>query len=94
MSARTAPRGLPGGIALPGALFVFFAAVFVICYRDPELVDLGPHISPSGVGVLGASATFMWLLFAIAKRPSPEAHVARGDDSERTETGDAETDEP
>jgi hypothetical protein len=63
-------RGLPGGIALPAAVFVAGATVFVVCWLNPELVDLGPHFSPAGIGVLTASMSLFWLLVAIARRPS------------------------
>lgn len=64
-----ARRGLPGGIALPGFLFVLSAAVFVVCWLNPNLVDLGPNLSASGLGILGGSISLFWLLIAIAKRP-------------------------
>ncbi|HJL14192.1 MAG TPA: hypothetical protein RMH99_00980 [Sandaracinaceae bacterium LLY-WYZ-13_1] len=69
MSDTRSSRGLPGGIALPAVLFALSATTFVVCFTNPELVDLGPHLSPAGLGVLGAAVTFLWLLVAIAKRP-------------------------
>jgi hypothetical protein len=66
-----APRGLPGGVALPGLVFLASFATFVVCWRDPELVDLGPRLSASGLGVLFAAMSLLWLLVAIAKRPPP-----------------------
>jgi len=65
------PRGLPGGIGLPAATFVTFAAAFVFLFTHPGLLDLGPHVSPAGLCVLGGVVTFGWLLVAIAKRPPP-----------------------
>ncbi|GAB5547290.1 MAG: hypothetical protein SangKO_070500 [Sandaracinaceae bacterium] len=65
------PKGLPGGIALPAVLFLLSMAAFVVFFSNPELVDLGPNLSPGGLGVLGSAVTFLWLLVAIAKRPPP-----------------------
>ena len=65
------PRGLPGGIALPAVVFVAGLATFVVCWRDPDLVDLGPRLSASGLGVLVAAASLLWLLVAIAARKPP-----------------------
>jgi hypothetical protein len=63
-------RGLPGGIGAPAAVLAASAALFVVAARDPELIDLGPHFSPAGLGVLGAALSAFWLLAAIgARRP-------------------------
>ncbi len=63
-------RGLFGGIALPGIVFVACATLFVVCWRNPDLIDLGPRLSASGIGVLGAAISFFWLLAAIGRRPA------------------------
>lgn len=68
-----AARGLPGGVLLPGVVFLSSFATFMVCWRDPDLVDLGPRLSASGLGVLFAAGSFLWLLIAIAKRPPPAA---------------------
>ena len=65
------PRGLPGGIALPALVFVLGFGTFVVCWQNPELVDLGPKLSASGIGVLVSAVSLLWLLVAIAKRPPP-----------------------
>lgn len=67
------PRGLPGGIALPAVVFVLGFSTFVVCWRYPDLVDLGPKLSASGIGVLVSAVSLLWLLVAIAKRPPPRA---------------------
>ncbi|MCZ7679759.1 MAG: hypothetical protein M5U28_13755 [Sandaracinaceae bacterium] len=59
---------LPGGIALPATVLALSAALFVAAWRDPELIDLGPHLSAAGIGVLGCALSFFWLLVAVAKR--------------------------
>ena len=68
MSDEARPRGLPGGIAPPAAVFVACAALFVLAYLQPGVITL-PFMSPGGIGVLGMSASLFWLLIAIAKRP-------------------------
>ncbi len=65
MSARA---GLPGGVALPAIVLIASLALMFFALRDPELVDLGPHFSASGIGVLGAATSFFWLLVALGKR--------------------------
>jgi hypothetical protein len=70
---KEAPKGLPGGVALPAVVFLASMTLFIVAWRDPELIDLGPHIRPAGVGVLVAAASFFWLLAAIGKRP-PRPH--------------------
>lgn len=60
--------GLPGGILLPAVVLVLAAALFVAAWRDPELIDIGPHLSAAGIGVLGSALSFFWLLVAIAMR--------------------------
>ena len=67
------PRGLPGGIPVPAVLFLSCAVFFVWAFTHPGIVDLGPHINPAGIAVIGGCATFLWLLVAIAKRPPPAA---------------------
>lgn len=67
------PKGLPGGIATPAVIFVASMTVFMVCSANPELVDLGPRLSPAGIGVLFAAASLFWLLIAIAKRPPPDS---------------------
>lgn len=65
-AART---GLPGGVIAPLVSLVGCATLFVIAWRDPDLIDLGPRLSPSGLGVLGAALSLFWLLAALgAKR--------------------------
>ena len=64
-------RGLPGGIALPAVIFALGFGTVIVAFRDPDLIDLGPHLSASGIGVLVAAVSFLWLLVAIAKRPPP-----------------------
>lgn len=66
---RPARRGLPGGVALPAIVLVLCATLFVVCWRDPDLVDLGPHVSASGIGILGTAFSFFWLLAAVGMRP-------------------------
>lgn len=65
----TPSRGLPGGIALPAVLFALCMGGFAYTFTHPGLVDLGPHLSPAAVGILGGVVTLAWLLVAIAKRP-------------------------
>lgn len=65
------PRGLPGGIAPPAILLVLSMTGFIVAFRNPGLVDLGPHLSPAGVGILVAVVSAFWLLVAIGKRPPP-----------------------
>jgi hypothetical protein len=60
--------GTPGVIAAPAILLVLSVALLVIAVRDPELIDLGPHLSAAGLGVLGASGGFFWLLVALGKK--------------------------
>jgi hypothetical protein len=69
-AARSAPppRGLPGGVALPAVVFVSCAILFVVAWRNPDLIDLGPRLRPAGVGVLGAAFSFFWLLVAMGRR--------------------------
>jgi hypothetical protein len=62
-------RGLPGGVVPPAILLFAFSTLFVVCWRHPDLVDLGPHLRPAGIGVLGAAFSFFWLLAAIGRRP-------------------------
>ena len=62
-------RGLPGGIALPGALFALSMFGFAFFFTNPGLLDLGTNVSPAGLGILCAVVTLFWLLIAIAKRP-------------------------
>lgn len=69
MSARREPRGLPGGVIAPAVALVLFGVLFVVAWRDPDLIDLGPRIRPAGVGVLGAAFSFFWLLAAVGRRP-------------------------
>ncbi len=64
-------RGLPGGMILPALVLVGFAALFVIAWSDPDLIDFGPRISPAGVGVVGSAFSFFWLLAAIGTRRKP-----------------------
>jgi hypothetical protein len=63
-----AQRELPGGIALPAVVFLVSSTIFVVCWLNPDLVDLGPNLSASGIGVLGAAMSSMWLLIAIGLR--------------------------
>lgn len=66
-------RGLPGGIAPPAVLFAVSIGTFMVCWLHPDLVDLGPYLSASGLGILGASIGLMWLLVAIGmRRPKDE----------------------
>lgn len=65
-------RQLPGGVVAPLIGLAGFGALFVVAARDPELIDLGPHFSPAGIGVLGAALSLFWLLAAIGlRRPPP-----------------------
>lgn len=70
MSESPVQRGLPGGVLLPALVFVACATLFVVAWRNPDLIDLGPRLRPAGVGVLGAAFSFFWLLVAIGRRPS------------------------
>jgi hypothetical protein len=72
MSEREQRRGLPGGVIAPLVALAAFITLFAVDLGDPALVDLGPHLSPMGVGVLGSALSFFWLLAAIgAKRTRP-----------------------
>ncbi|HEY8430081.1 MAG TPA: hypothetical protein VIL20_16985 [Sandaracinaceae bacterium] len=62
------PRGLPGGPIPPAIVLVLCATLFVVAWLDPELVDLGPHVSAAGLGVLGSAVALFWLLAAIGAR--------------------------
>jgi len=69
MGEREERRGLPGGVIAPLIAFVVFVSLFAIDLSDPELIDLGAHVSPMGIGVLGSALSLFWLLAAIgAKR--------------------------
>ncbi len=65
MSERS---GLPGGVAAPAILLVASAVLMVVALRDPELIDLGPHFSASGIGVLGSAGGLFWLLVALGMK--------------------------
>lgn len=71
MTQPSEPRGLPGGIAPPAILLVVSMTTFIVCFRNPGLLDLGPHVSPAGVGILVAVVSAFWLLIAIGKRRPP-----------------------
>lgn len=58
-------RGLPGGIPAPALVFAAFFTLFLVAIKDPDLIDLGPHFSAAGIGVLGMVAGFFWFLVAI-----------------------------
>lgn len=60
--------GLPGGIAPPAVILVLSVALMAIALRDPERIDLGPHFSAAGIGVLAAAGSFFWLLAALGAR--------------------------
>ena len=69
MREREERSGLPGGVIAPLVVLVAFAVLFAVDVSDPSLIDLGPHVSPMGIGVLGSSLSLFWLLAAIgAKR--------------------------
>jgi hypothetical protein len=69
MAERGERRGLPGGVIAPLVALAAFAALFAVDVIDPALIDLGSHVSPMGIGVLGSSLSLFWLLAAIgAKR--------------------------
>lgn len=63
--------GLPGGIVLPAVVLVASATLFAVAWRNPELIDLGPHLRPAGIGILGCAFSFFWLLVAVARRRRP-----------------------
>ncbi|MCB9592727.1 MAG: hypothetical protein H6719_08340 [Sandaracinaceae bacterium] len=73
MTRREPPpaRGLPGGIAPPAIGFVACAVFFGYTFSHPRVIDLGPHMSPAGIGILGGVVTLGWLLVAIGKRRPP-----------------------
>jgi len=77
MSEAPPPRGAPGGIALPALIFSANVLIFLFVFARPGAVDLGPNINPAGVAVIFASLSFLWLLFAIAKRPPPDVSGQR-----------------
>jgi hypothetical protein len=60
---------LPGGVLAPAVVLVASFALFVVAWRDPELIDLGPRLRPAGIGVLGAAFSLFWLLAALGRRP-------------------------
>jgi hypothetical protein len=64
----TPPAPLPGGIALPGALFLTLATGFVVTFLNPSLASLG-GLSVPGLCVLGGVITLFWLLAAMGRRP-------------------------
>jgi hypothetical protein len=64
-------KGLPGGVLAPTIALVLCAALFVVAWRDSELIDLGPRLNPAGIGVIGAAISLFWLLVAMGKRPPP-----------------------
>ena len=69
MGEREQRRGLPGGVMAPLVAFIVFVALFTVDVIDPALIDLGSHVSPMGLGVLGSALSLFWLLAAIgAKR--------------------------
>lgn len=58
-------RELPGGVFAPALVFAASFTLFLVAIDDPELIDLGPHLSAAGIGVLGMAASFFWFLAAV-----------------------------
>lgn len=65
MNRRSA---LPGGVVAPAVVIIASMVLTVIAVRDPEQIDLGPHFSPAGIGVLGSALSFFWLLVALGMK--------------------------
>jgi hypothetical protein len=55
-------------MAASAVMLIASTLLFVVTWRNPDLIDLGPRLRPAAIGVVGAAFSFFSLLVAFGLR--------------------------